>query len=317
MTLLSKMAWGTVLPLLILARAAPAAPSFSIDLASPSFPGVSNSALLGPGPVGGPPTVLGGPGSLGLSGGATDEINAMTNGGSFGTLHFSVTRSSTGAAGSVVPQATLGQAAGDLFSSRIDGTNALAFNQRALGLLPSIGSGSATTPPIDDLDALDFTAIAPPIAFALASGHGLLGTAVGCGGDIFFDGNPGGLFFGYPMLGLGSCADDIDGFHVALAQNKFYYSLTPGSPSLAAGSPIGGCAAGCSAADIFVSDLTGSASLFASAASLGLAATDDIDALAWDDVTVVDTPALDATGIALLSAVLLALGARYTVARAS
>lgn len=292
---------------------AAAAPAFSIDLASPSAPAVSNSSLLGPGP--GPPAVLGAPGSMGLVGGATDEMNAMTTQGAIGTLHFSVTHATRGIAGAVVPQAALGQAAGDLFSSRLDGRNHLVFNQDVLGLLPAVGPGATTLPPRDDVDALDFKAVAPPVAFALAAGHALLGTSIGCGGDIFFDGNPGGLFFGYPTLGLASCSDDIDALHAG-DDNAFYFSLAPGSPSLAPGSAIAGCtSAGCSAADVFVSTLDGTASRFATADALGLRVDDDVDALAWTPTVARALPALDPVGATVLGALLLAVGASRLAVR--
>ena len=122
-------------------RVSSAAPSFSIDLASPSFLGVSNSALLGPGAVGGPPVVLGAPGSMGLSGGVTDEINAMTTAGVLGTLHFSVDRGSAGIAGALAAEASSGQAAGDIYETLLDGASSLAFNQDALGELPAVSAG--------------------------------------------------------------------------------------------------------------------------------------------------------------------------------
>src|SRR5262245_5415928 len=222
---------------------------FSIDAASPSVSAGSNSAILAPGPVGGPPVVAASPASLGLAGGSTDEINAITFGaGSPGkTFHFSVDRTSIGLAGDVVAEAAAGQAAGDLFATQFNGTNTLSLNQRDLGLLPPTLPGAPASGAIDDLDAFDFaySGSSTLIVYALVHGHTKLGTGIGCGGGLFFAGS---LFLGYPPLGLGSCSDDVDALEIDTTSNKIYFSLGRGSPSLAPGSPIGGCAAGCSAA---------------------------------------------------------------------
>ncbi len=77
----------------------------------------------------------------------------------------------------------------------------------------------------------------------------------------------GFLFFGYATLGLSSCLDDVDALEIDNATNTIYYSLAPGSPSLLPGS-IGGCAAGCSPADIFsISAGSPVASVYASASA--------------------------------------------------
>jgi hypothetical protein len=307
-----KLPVCAALGFLLVVDPASAAPSFSIDLSSPSVPGVLNSAILGPGPTGGPPTILAPAGSMGLSGGVADEVNALSTGSAaVGTLHFSVSRTTAGVAGSVPVESALGQAAGDVFLSKLDGSNSLGVNQRGLGLIPAIISGIPAAPPIDDIDALSFNFLATPVTFSLAAGHSIIGSGLGCGGDLFFDGDPGGLglIVPYGALGLVSCADDIDALEIS-ATNVAYFSLTPASPSLAPGSPIIGCAAGCSAADVFQVDLfLGAASLFAPAAALGLDSTDDLNALGW---TVVDAaelvPAVDGAGTLLLVGALLGLG---------
>jgi hypothetical protein len=180
-----------------------------------------------------------------------------------------------------VTEAAAGHAAGDMYATDFLGTNALVRNQRDLGLAPTSLPGESNQSSIDNLDAYDFspTIVGSLITYTLRPGHLLLGTAVGCGGDIFYLGAT--LFFGYPTLGLASCLDDVDAIEVDSGDNIIYYSLAPGSPSLAPGSPITGCSVGCSPADIFAKILApGAAYLFATAADLGLRVTDNIDALA-------------------------------------
>ena len=294
------------------------AEGFSIDAASPSVVSGSSSAILVPGPVGGPPTVDTAAASLGLAGGSTDEVDAISFGaGAPGlTFHFSVDRASVGLAGDVVTEAAAGQAAGDVFATDLMGGNRLVSNQRSLGLAPASLPGTPSPGPIDDLDGLD---LAYPgggggqIVVVLAPGHPLMGSGLGCGGDLFFAGT---LFLGYAGLGLGSCLDDVDALEVDTTSYTFYYSLAPGSPSLAPGSPIAGCGAGCSPADIFsVQFGAGPAALFAPASALGLRATDDVDALALGPAPPPlpsPVPSLGESGM-LLAAILLLAGA-YTAA---
>lgn len=265
----------------------------------------SNSAILEPGPVGGPPAVAVAPAVLGLVGGSVDEINAITFGaGSPGlTFHFSVDRTSVGLAGDVVSEAAAGQAAGDIFATQRNGTNQLALNQRNLGLVPATLPGTPATGAIDDVDAFDFAyqGASTLIVYALKHGHPKLGSAVGCGGDLFFAGS---LFLGYAALGLGSCLDDVDALEIDTTSNRIYFSLGRGSPSLAPGSPIGGCAAGCSAADLFsIQAGAPPATRFATAASLGLLASDNVDALALGPPPPA-VPALGSAGMLALAALL-------------
>jgi hypothetical protein len=261
---------------------------FSIDAASPSASSGANSAFLSSGPVGGPPVVEETAASLGLSGGSSDEMNSMTFGGPApgSTFYFSVDRASVGLAGDVVTEAALGQAAGDLYTLTVPtGSNVLVLNQDELGLAPASASGTPATPPIDDVDAFDFDYGGSTMGsgiltgFTLASGHPLSGTAVGCGGDVFID---SGWILPYAAyFGLASCADDVDAYETDGTLNTVYFSLAPGSPSLAAGSPISGCAAGCSPADIFIKSQGGVAILLYTAADLGLRTTDNVDAIAF------------------------------------
>lgn len=292
-TLAYLMSYTLVAMLLILVAKLASAEGFSIDAASPSVSAGSNSAILSSGPVGGPPTVEVLPVSLGLSGGVSDEINAVTFGaGAPGlTFHFSVDRASAGSTGDVVVAAVAGQAAGDLFATDLLGSNSLAINQHSLGLTPSTSSGTPTLPPVDDLDAFDLFYDGPNAAdliiYTLETGHPIMGTSVGCGGDLFLSGF---LFFGYAALGLGSCLDDVDALEIDNASNTIYYSLAPGSPSLLPGT-IAGCATGCSPADIFsISAGQPVASVFATASALGLLPSDNVDALALGSVQPVEPP---------------------------
>lgn len=302
--------------LLLMTAQIAAAQGMSIDRDSPSASLVSNSAVLAPGPVGGPPVEAIPPGALGLSGGATDEMDAMTFGAAAPglRLHFSVDRAAIGLAGDVVAEAAAGQAAGDLYASDLDGTNVLVVDQHLLGLVPSSPSGIAAEPPIDDVDAFDFAydGSVGLIVYALETGHPLAGSEVGCGGDLFFSGS---LFLGYAGLGLGSCLDDVDALEFDSASNTFYYSLAPGSPSLLPGSPIDGCSGGCSAADVFAKQAGAPAAIvFASAASLGLRDNDDVDALAFTEPRAA-LPAVGAWAGAACAGLLALTGVRLARAR--
>ena len=268
---------------------------FSIDGASPSASLVSSSDVLAPGPVGGPPAVET---ATGFAGPPVDEVNAFSRlgvGPQSYVLHFSVDRTSAGASSlrpGVLSESALGQQAGDIYWTRLSGWNRLAFNQDSLGLLPPVTHSVATAPPIDDVDALSPNL---PLGtfIALAPGHpydvGFMGE-VGCGADLFFSTGPSGSppsgSSRYTNFGLASCDDDMDALHlqvIGLGEGlDYYYSLAPGSPSLLPGSPILGCALGCSAADIFVrrSGNTNS-EIFATASDLGLLPSDNVDAIGF------------------------------------
>jgi hypothetical protein len=218
--------------------------------------------------------------------------------GFVGQIHFSVDRFSVGApptyAPDVVDEAFFGQAAGDVFVSgnvlsavRVP-LNTLASNQDMNGELPPVPPGIAVIPPIDDLDALHLDTFAVvPLFFSLALGHPYLGASgfFGCGGDLWIPapGGPAGPAIAFFALGLGFCADDVDALEFDTTTGDIWYSLTPGSPSLVAGSPIIGCGVGCSAADLFIAPGAGGVGfLVAPAAALGLAATDNLNALSLD-----------------------------------
>ena len=177
-------------------------------------------------------------------------------------------------------------------------------------MLPPVTHGAATAPPIDDVDAL--TRSTPvQMTFTLAPGHPYTGGSgeIGCGGDYFSFAN--GSYMG---LGLASCDDDVDGLQIQIQTtptvNELYYSLAPGSPSLLPGSPILGCALGCSAADIFVKRTGAQAEIFATAADLGLLPSDDVDALSFlpepAPIAPAEAPALGPFALGVLALLLVA-----------
>lgn len=260
-------------------------------------------------------------GDLGLSGGGSENLNAFSSPAALGVsspplglLHFSVSRTTAGVdifAPDVFSEATAGQAAGDLYTSSRVGVDNLSWNQTDLGIAPALHPGMAASPPIDDVDALDLPAAGSVgvALFALETGHPYTGASslVGCGGDLFTPGPPAtptaAFAYGPPGTGMGllSCLDDVDALHFSTGSGgHFYFSLAPLSPSLAPGSPIAGCATGCSAADIFVvaTGTPGFPSLFATASDLGLLPTDDVDAIAWPDCAAPGGPDADVDGVA-------------------
>jgi hypothetical protein len=279
------------------ANAAHAVPFFSVDGVSPSvvLPGVNASALLAPGPVGGPPVVAIPAFVLGLVGPPVDDLDAITGAAAgsgpfwpIGVLHLSVDRFSPGTppppAPDVASEALVGQQAGDIYTVGVLPLQSLAWNQAILGLLPAVLPGIPVLPPIDDVDALDLAFVpAPPAFMSMALGHFYLGLSgfVGCGADLFFPGFGGPVpVLPFGALGLLACADDIDALQSDPATGGFYFSLTPGSPSLLPGSPLLGCALGCTAADIFVWPGIAPSALAIPAAALGLGPLDNVDAIA-------------------------------------
>jgi hypothetical protein len=290
----------TVAVALLLAAPSPSAsafPFFSLDIASPTLPccGYSESDVFAPGAIGGPPPLVVPAGGLGLIGFGVDELNAMTTGSPpSGLIFFSVDRATAGVASvpatvDVSVEAAVGQAAGDIFvSPGRSGPNILATNQDLMGLVPALPFKTPVPPPIDDLDALD-TIGAPPMLMALALGHPYLGASGfgGCGGDLFIPvaGGPPAPALPFFALGLATCLDDVDALHFDPGTSDLYFSLAPGSPSLAPGVI---CAAGCSPADILVAPGGGGvAFFFAPAAALGLLFTDNVNAIDMPEPAVV------------------------------
>lgn len=247
---------------------------FSIDAASPTVPTVSQSDVLVPGPVGGPPAVEISATELGLPAGTTDEVDALTgdffpdegiDGFPFG---FSVDSATVGAPGTTVAsEAALGQAAGDMFISPQNAAgigNDIFFNQDSFGLVPAVAFGMPASGPIDDVDAFAVGVT----AFSLAAGNGL-GVS---GADLLAPGLT--TVLSATDLGL-VFEDDVDAVQAGAnvfepSELGYYFSLAPGSPSLSGGF---------SPADLFFSIGDGSFFRYTTAAQFGLLATDNINAL--------------------------------------
>ncbi|MBX3727987.1 MAG: hypothetical protein KF858_02285 [Candidatus Sumerlaeia bacterium] len=214
-------------------------------------------------------------------------------------VQFSVDTAALGVPGpfppNVATEAALGEASGDVFESARTGTNTLLVDEGALGLATS-----------DDLDGLilnepfPFTGVIidtdgdgspdmPMVFFCLRPGApGGLPSSVSSGADICVPG-AGALAvpapdpvvaFSYSTLGL-VVNDVIDALYVDLASATSPYnvmgyavaSLAPGSPSLSTIPATPG--------DLLLLDLGGTAAptVIASHVTLGLAATDNLNAL--------------------------------------
>jgi hypothetical protein len=210
---------------------------FSIDNGSPSTAWVSPSDILAPGtPDVSPPAIAYPYTSLGLVAG--DDMRDFTWGDA-GTLYFSVDRTSAGVIGTAVNgQWLLNQAAGDVFTSPLNGENFLTYNQNLLSLIPLVGpSVNNTITPIDNMDGLSFIhnpAYSP--AYALAPGSPTLGSIGGTASDIFY--SPSGIpsiLVSYDTLGL-NANDVIEGLaHIGgpgYTSGEWLITLAPGSPTL-------------------------------------------------------------------------------------
>lgn len=277
--------WGAVGFLaLLLAGTGNAATLFSIDAgpAGTTFPlGISNNAVLGPGPVGGPPVVVTAPAALGLLPAPPDEVDAFTySAPANSALYFSVDRPTVGVPGAppdVFSESVVSQVSADIYLAPAPGVapgpNSLVTNQHLLGLLPAILPGVGIVAPDDNIDALDLFQVAP-ILFSLAPGNG----GGFSGADVLMVGvGPVPVVAtGFAAMGL-VAGDDIVALHFDPIAGGYFFSLAPGSPSLGAVTCGGG-----SAADIFFSAGGGACGLFATAASIGLVgATDNLTAIAF------------------------------------
>jgi hypothetical protein len=328
-------------PILMLAfwvMADAAGAAFSVDRGSPEVPGVSAADILGPGVISPavvvPATIYGlGPGvppCAALAGGEC-ELDAMSNGfdaiipaaspGFFAQVQYSVDRAAVGAGGSAIAvEATVppgNGAAGDLFAIIIPsggppGAPFLFHDSVPLTLTPA-----PTVAGQSDLDAVSGFPSAMPTKISVdPSTAAALGVSPA---DILvlFAGGPPPVWASAAGLGL-VAADDID----ALAVNDLgipgtfdagdviYVSLAPGSPSLAPGALFPG---GASAGDV-IQVFPTPAAIVISAATLGLAPTDNLNALSGYDPgpggpgSPTDAPALGSRGIAILLAVLIGVG---------
>ncbi len=241
--------------------------TFSIDAVSPSMSGVLPDDALNerPGPAP-PPLIDSTPcGSAAPILGMGNEMDGMTCGGPGEAWYFSVDRASVGIAGTphdVASEAAVGQAAGDVYVETFSG-NALVYNQDYLSEGPSIAPGVPNAAAIDNLDALDLWELGGSLVLTLSTGN-----VLGVSGADLIDGT-GAVVVPYMGLGL-TWVDDIDALHID--DGTIYFSLVPGSPSLAGiYSP----------ADILVSDgYSGFFFLDTPAGALGLLPSDNLDALA-------------------------------------
>lgn len=250
---------------------------FSIDATSPSTVAISPADVLSPGPVGGPPVVAIPFGATGLKLLPGDDVSAIA----FpvhtepAPVFFSVDRLALGApspAPSVITEAAVGQAAGDIYIPPVAFTNTLVINQSALGLLPPAVPGVPVPPPIDNVDALEMIHPAMPSAagllYALAPGSPTLGAIGATAGDILTT-TASGPIIAIPFASMGLVpADVVDGL-VVLAGTPavVFFSLAPGSPSLVA--PL-------TAGDVLIPGPT----TFVSAPMLGLVPPgDNVDAI--------------------------------------
>lgn len=208
----------------------------------------------------------------------------------------------------VQQQAVRNQAAGDLYMTtslfnlsgpvpapRVMFNHTMVINQGDAGgvdfqLDPGNSPDDFVTGPIDDVDGVGYSpglrGTLNSVFFSVSSDSPSLGKlpgAPGSGANLYFDSNTAvagteQLFIGASKLGL-LAADDIDAFIVFDNGNGVFddgvdavlFSLRRNSPTLAL--------MGLSAADVFKSTGGFSFSLVASAAQLGLLATDELDAL--------------------------------------
>jgi hypothetical protein len=322
------LASGLVPALFVMSGAAHA--QFSVDRTSPEVPTVSSADVLLPGAgapmVAVPATALGMPAGAapctGLAGGQC-EIDALSDGtdaivsvsASFSVdLWYSVDRAATGAGGSAVAtQATVppqNGAAGDLFRIEIQsgspGTPALFADATISTLTPA-----PTVAGQSDLDAALSPALTGPVYFSVDPA-----TAAALGrsaADILLVTTPGSSSVWANAAALGLMAsDDIDALavkdpgpsHAFGASDVVYISLAPGSPSLAAGTLLAG---GAAPGDV-IQVSPAPAKLVVSAASLGLAATDNLNALLTIDNNGSMVPALGTWGLGALLLVLSVVG---------
>lgn len=257
---------------------------FSIDAISPSVTAVpvDPADLLTAGPYLHVPSY-----ALGLR--ACDEIDALSAGADIVTgndiIFFSVSRDSQGIVGALSPwdvygQTNLGQVAGDTFvtidqlyiQSAPAGANALDVNQHEFGLIPFGPTGLPMLPftePVDNLDAysmeeFDFTGDGindHTVFFSLAAGSPTLGMGFSPADILQSAGGVVSVAFDAALMGLDT-DDDIDA--LALFEDPFavtgvigaYFSLAPGSPTLAGVDGVFATIDDLSAADVFFTNFT-------------------------------------------------------------
>jgi hypothetical protein len=240
------------------------------------------------------PTVITGMSALGLVTG--DVINAISFGDdellqAYPVITFSVSAGSTGIPGTppdVASEAAGGDAAGDIFSAGTLGAptaNTLLVDENGLPAAGPPATGLRLLPVVDDLSGLamcDGVHNQPGVmAFTLAPGSPSLVTLGGTPATVFTTnfGLPQfgvGVWFTQIYLGLvnGDAIDAMAYDNLNFSTSRLVFSLAPGSPTLTL--------IGAGPADILIATLPamGPPSVLISAATLGLAATDNVDALA-------------------------------------
>ena len=291
---MSRGAGFVAVCLLVAALGGPAdscAQSFVIEPAI--APGLSNT-IFNPGGVGGapaPPVYISGivPPLV------IDAISYSRPLADLGYAHvFSVSPVSLGAAATdVANEAAFGEQPADIFTSSGGGTNSMLFDGNGIaaptGLTAAPLGIFESTPPNNNVNAFDMRSASPSgsIYFSVdpASAGAYGGPPAGEPGNVYvapaaplYDTFVPAVYATSALLGLTS-ADDIDALVVFedglagfTAGDVVRFSLAPGSPSL-----VG---FGASPADII--DVTGPGgipAIVATAASLGLLATDDVDSL--------------------------------------
>jgi hypothetical protein len=245
------------------------------------------------------------PALIGSSGSPVLEVDAFSWGHhsdfSITDYQFSVDPVSVGAPASAVAAEVAGAAGGpgdhpaDIYNSTGAGGNTLLWDGNGVanpGIAPSL---TLAEPGGDNVDGWDNRSVpAPTIFYSLDVATA--GAGGGVGADVFLAPSITGydvpptpaLFAGAAALGLdivgGAGSDDIDALavfdHSGLpgvfdGVDYILFSLTPGSASLVSGTPYSGFGAG----DLFFADATGGKGLHISAVALGLAPTDNLDAL--------------------------------------
>lgn len=258
--------------------------------------------------IGNPPIVGLTRASLGLVAG--DDVDALSYGrDSFATgqttVAFSVDPTSDGAPGSSVSaEAAGGEAEGDEFVSYLQNTNQLLVDEQSLVLPANADLDALTNQPTRAVDAEGDGSAEAPVFLSLAPGSPTLTTLGASAGDLLVSrGGVLSIFATRAQMGL-VAGDDVDALCLQKAGLPFatlragstlqgppsqtgdgnfdhaLISLAPGSPSLAARSY--------SAADLLATNFSPSRPnlatnnpppVFATAAELGLLATDDVDAL--------------------------------------
>lgn len=264
---------------------------FSVDQGARNDP----ADLLSAGPTIHVPKV-----NLGLVAG--DNVDALSQGLDVITendiIYFSVDQNALGIVGPFTPldvagQAGLGQVAGDIFvtanslgiQSAPVGLNYLDVNQHEFGLLPFGPGGFPLEPNVGEQENLDAYSMEEfdytgdgmqdvSVYFSLTAGSPTLGGGLSPA-DILVASPVGVLSVAYTSTaaGLGP-GDDIDALALEILGGgaEAYFSLAPGSPTLAA--------MGASPADVFYTPLTGAPPIVAYAAvTLGLDPADNLDAL--------------------------------------